>query len=64
TVATIVPAVVNGNTCYFLTDLNNNRYQLDINTDLSITPFIGVNDTYKVKYYENGSLRVIVEIKE
>ncbi|MCR5067425.1 MAG: hypothetical protein K6A14_05150 [Erysipelotrichaceae bacterium] len=62
TVVTVSQAVVNGNTTYFITDQNYNRYQLDINVDLSVTPFIGVNDTYKVKYYENGSLRVIVEI--
>jgi hypothetical protein len=63
TIVTINQTVVNGNTCYFITDQNYNRYQLDINVDLSVTPFIGVNDTYKVKYYENGSLRVIVGIE-
>ncbi|MCR5067581.1 MAG: hypothetical protein K6A14_05930, partial [Erysipelotrichaceae bacterium] len=62
TVVTVSQAVVNGNTTYFITDQNYNRYQLDINVDLSVTPFIGVNDTYRVKYYESGSLRVIVEI--
>lgn len=64
TVNTLREMVVNGNTRYYLTDMDNNRYSLDTNINFAVTAFIEPGNSYKVSYYENDGLRVIAKIEE
>lgn len=53
TITSINTAIVNGNTVYYLTDEDNNKYSVEISIKESILPFINVGDKLNVKYIES-----------
>ena len=54
TVASIRNAIIDGNTVYYLTDTDGNKYSVSITVNDAILPFIGVGDTIDIKYVEAG----------
>ncbi len=53
TIKTITSGIIDGNTIYFLTDSENNKYQLSIKVDESVTPFLKVGDILEITYTED-----------
>lgn len=58
----VVSAVIDGNTYYYLTDTNNNKYVASININKNILPFLTKNSKVNVSYYSDES--GIIEIKK
>jgi len=48
----ITTAMIDGNTYYYITDINNNLYTASIKIDRNTLPFLKSNDTIKVSYSE------------
>jgi len=44
--------MIDGNTYYYITDINNNLYTASIKIDRNTLPFLKSNDTIKVSYSE------------
>ncbi len=58
----IKTAVIEGTTYYFLTDTNNNKYQASIKVAQNLLPFLNINDTITINYYESSEIKVITTI--
>lgn len=60
-VSSIKTAIKDGNTIYYITDENKNKYSATIKINDEILPFMSVGDTLKIKYIE-GNVRTIKSI--
>ncbi len=63
TIADIKEVVVNGNTYYVVIDNEGNKYSILASINLTVTPFIQIEDQYTVTYYLENNLRTVTEIK-
>ena len=62
TISDITTAVIDGNTYYYLTDSENNRYSASIKDGRNILPFLNVDDEVVITYSE-GTIGQIATIK-
>ena len=62
TVKSITSAVKDGNTYYYITDTNGNKYKANINVSDDL-PFITTNSRIKISYYESKDITDIISIK-
>ena len=62
TIKEILNATLNGNSIYYFIDNNDNKYQVNINVNDKLIPFIKVGDTINIEYIEN-KVSVIKRIK-
>lgn len=54
---------IDGNSYFYITDSDNNKYSVSIKVNKNILPFIEVDDTVKIKYIDDVEIKEIVEIK-
>ena len=59
----IKEAIIDGNTYYYLTDTNNNKYYVSINVNKKLLPFLKVNDTINIKISKESDVTEIIDIK-
>ncbi len=59
----IKEASIEGNTVYYITDENKNRYSANISIAKNILPFVNVGDTLNISYIE-GKVNTITSIEE
>ena len=62
TIKVINTAILEGNTYYYITDSNGERYTASIKLNKDLLPFLSVNDEVKVKYIENKKINTITQI--
>lgn len=62
TIASIITVVIDGNTYYYLTDKDDNRYSMSIKEGRNILPFIKSGDEVVITYSE-GTVSQIATIK-
>ena len=63
TIKSINSAIIEGNTYYYLTDTNNQKYYVSINVNKKILPFLKVGDTLNIKIYNEIDVTEIVGIE-
>ena len=63
TINSIISAIIDGNTYYYITDTDNNRYSLSIKVNTSLIPFLSDDDKVEIKYRENNNINEIIDIK-
>lgn len=61
-ISTINPVLIDGNTYYYITDKEANRYRISIKINEDLLPFLKVNDKVTVSYTE-GNVMEIQSIK-
>lgn len=61
TINSIVNIVKDGNTYFYITDTNNNKYIASINVS-NYLPFMGIGDNINIKYYNDTDIIEIVKI--
>ena len=59
----IKEAIIDGNTYYYLTDTNNNKYYVSININKKLLPFLKVNDTINIKISKESDVTEIIDVK-
>ena len=62
-VKTISSAIIDGNTYYYITDLENLKYKVSIKINSSLLPFVKVGDTLNIGYNKESEVTDIVSIK-
>lgn len=62
TISSITNVIIDGNTYYYITDTENNKYRVSIKINSSLLPFIKVGDTVNITY-SNKEIREITSIK-
>ncbi len=62
TIKSINTAIIEGNTYYYLTDTNNQKYYVSISVDKKVLPFLKVGDTLNIKIYNENDVTEIVGI--
>ena len=55
--------VVDGNTYYYIVSESDEKYSIKASVDLSVTPFMEIDQTYKIEYYNDGQINVIEKIE-
>lgn len=60
-IKSITTAIINGNTYYYITDLEGNRYKVSITLNSDTIPFIKMGDKINIGYKEENK---VVEIKD
>ena len=63
TIRDIRTSVINGNTYYYFTDTENNKYMTSINTNKEKIPFINVGDVVEVSYNTTSDVIKILKLK-
>lgn len=58
----ITTTIIDGNTYYYLTDINNNKYFVSINVNKKLLPFLKVNDSVSIKISYQQDVTEIIEI--
>lgn len=53
---------IDGNTYYYLLDLDNNKYKASVKISPNVLPFIEINSTINVTYVESEEIREITKI--
>ena len=61
-VKNINTAIIDGNTYYYFTSSDNEKYYVSINVDSKNLPFVRVGDILKVKIYNEKDVTEIIEI--
>ncbi|MFI3260423.1 MAG: CvpA family protein [bacterium] len=62
-VSDVITATIGGNTVYYITDTSKNNYQVYINVNESLLPFLKTGDKVTIKYTE-GDINKITDIKK
>ncbi len=62
TVNNLTTANIDGNTYYYFTDNDGQKYKVSIKVDKNTLPFIKNGDAFKIKYTSEGTVISIVEI--
>ena len=62
TVNNLTTANIDGNTYYYFTDNDGQKYKVSIKVDKNNLPFIKNGDAFKIKYTSEGTVISIVEI--
>ena len=63
TIKTISNAAIDGNTYYYLTDMEDKKYMVSIKINSSLLPFLKVGDTVTISYNKEAPVTSIVSIK-
>ena len=63
TISSISTVIIDGNTYYYLTDTDNNKYRVSIKINSNLLPFIKVGDNVHITY-SNKDIREIISIKK
>jgi len=58
----ITSAIMDGNTYYYILDMNNNKYYVSINTNKKLLPFLKTNATVTIKVSKEIDVTEIIEI--
>ena len=53
TISTIETVIIDGNSYYYITDVNGDKYRVSIKVNEEVIPFIKVGDTIKVDFTGN-----------
>lgn len=62
TIKQIKETIIDGNTYYYITDLDNQKYEISIKVNKKILPFISVDDKLKVQYINDSDVIVVKNI--
>ncbi len=62
-VSEVKDVVIDGNTYYYILSDEREKYSVQATVDLALTPFIEIGETYRISYYNNGSINVITAIE-
>ena len=62
-IKSIREAIIEGNTYYYLTDINDNKYYVSINVNKKKLPFLKVNDIINIKITKQSDVTEIIEVK-
>ena len=63
TLRDIKTAVISGNTYYYFTDTDNNRYMTSINTNKEKIPFLNIGDSIEITYTSKQEVTKILKLK-
>ena len=63
TIKTISNAIIDGNTYYYLTDMEDKKYKVSIKINSSLLPFLKVGDTVNISYNKEATVTDLVSIK-
>lgn len=63
TISTIKGVVIDGNTYYYITDTDNNKYTVSVKKNKELIPFLNKDDKITVSYEDNKNIHEIIEIK-
>ena len=63
TIKSISSVVIDGNTYYYLEDMDNNKYKVAIKVNSSLLPFLNSGDKVEISYNREQALTDIVAIK-
>lgn len=63
TITSIRSAIIDGNTYYYITDKENNKYRISIKIDKKMIPFLDNGDKINIGYKEESDVTEIIEIK-
>ena len=64
TIKTIKEVIIDGNTYYYITDIDNQKYKVSIKTNKNLLPFININDKVKVGYATEADVITIKNIEK
>ncbi|MGI6608338.1 MAG: CvpA family protein [Erysipelotrichaceae bacterium] len=64
TIKHLTSVVVDGNTYYYIVSDNDDVYSIKASVNLSVTPFMEIDDIYRIEYYNDGQGNVIVTIEK
>ena len=64
TIKTIKEVIIDGNTYYYITDIDNQKYKVSIKTNKNLLPFINVNDKVKIGYATEADVITIKNIEK
>ncbi len=59
----IKDGVIEGNTYYYVTDQDNKNYRISLKNNETTLPFLKINDTITISYYDSEGLINIISIK-
>ncbi|MBP3635100.1 MAG: CvpA family protein [Bacilli bacterium] len=59
TIKTIKEVIIDGNTYYYITDNDNQRYKVSIKTNKNLLPFINNNDKVRIEYAKESEVITI-----
>ena len=62
TISKIKEASIEGNTYYFITDSNNNKYRISIKVNENILPFLEIGSKVNITYVENANIKEITQL--
>lgn len=62
TIKSISTAIIEGNTYYYITDTNNQKYYVSINTSKKVLPFLELGDTLNIKISYESDVTEIISI--
>ena len=62
-VKSISSAIIDGNTYYFIQDMNDKKYRVSIKINSSILPFVSTGDTLNISYNKENIVTDIVSLK-
>lgn len=63
TVKTISSAIIDGNTYYYITDINNQKYKVSIKINSNLLPFVMTGDELEISYHKEQQIIDIAEVK-
>lgn len=64
TIKTIKEVIIDGNTYYYITDLDNQKYKVSIKVNKNLLPFVNVGDKVKVNYLSESDVIIIKSIEK
>lgn len=64
TIKNIKEVIIDGNTYYYITDIDNQKYKVSIKTNKNLLPFINANDKVKVGYATEADVITIKNIEK
>lgn len=62
-IKTIKEVIIDGNTYYYITDTDNQKYKVSIKTNKNLLPFISINDKVNIEYSSESEVITIKGIK-
>lgn len=63
TIKLIKDAIIDGNTYYYITDTDNQKYRVSIKVDKTNLPFLNTNQTIEIEYSNDSDVIEITNIK-
>ena len=63
TISTINVANIDGNSYYYISDIDNNKYRANIKVNDNVLPFLKIGDTATIYYQKEDTVTQILDIK-